>query len=267
MHWIVQENICQEQQWNSLIASLQKLNIQYSIHKVVPFSGDLIPEPVVSGYVLCYGSTAMGNVAKRMNWHPGVIELPNYRVQMNSPWQEYYLNNKPEYYFLWQLAEKKLHYKEYFIKPIDDSKFIPGQIMTSEEIFEWAKKVVILGENDGSNVNSDSMVIVSPPKSIKQEIRFWIVNDAVVTFSLYKMGRTIVYNRHTVDERISAFAHTLCSSTFSNYWKPAEAYCLDICIDGEDKLKIIEINNINSSGLYDCDTLKLVHALDNMKYD
>ena len=264
-HWIVQENVCNERKWDELVSNLERFEIPYSIHKLVPFSGDLIPEPTLdTNRVFCYGSTSLSQSAQRNGWQPGVIPVPDYTVQMNSPWQRHYLNDKPIYRYVWQLASPNyiLPDKEYFIKPDNDSKFIPGQIMSSEEIKEWAHRIVVLGENDGSNVNKDSMVILCKPKNIQREARFWIVDDHVITYSLYKLGKTVLIKRNLVDYKMSAFTHYLCSKISLDYWRPADAYCLDICVDNYGNCKIVEINNINNSGLYDCDTQKLVVALD-----
>lgn len=262
MHWIIQENICQEKKWNELIDNIERLDIPYSVHKLVPFSGELIPEPkLTTNKIFCYGSTSLNLTSQKNNWKPGVFPVPEYNVQMNSPWYEHYLNNNPRYWYIYQLPNAILKDDFYFIKPDNDSKFITGQIMTSSEIKEWAYRISILGENDGSNVNKDSIVILCSPKNIKKEARFWIVDDHVITFSLYKLGNTVIHNKNLVDDKMSAFAHYLCSEMGTSYWRPADAYCLDICIDNNDNPKIVEINNINNSGLYDCDTQKLVFAL------
>lgn len=267
MRWIVQENVCQEAKWTELISSLERLNIQHSVHKVVPFTGDLIPEPIVTeDKVFCYGSISMLNVAKRNNWKPGVIEVPDYQIQMNSPWKQFYLNSKPIFRYVWQLADKLLLNDHYFIKPDNDSKFISGQVMTREEIKQWAYNITILGDNDGSNVNKDSIVQLSEPTNkIRKEARFWIINDHVVTFSLYKLGKTIIHDRKLVDSGMSAFAHWLCSMMSTYYWRPADAYCLDICEISDNEYRIVEINNINSSGLYDADTQMIVHNIGRLK--
>lgn len=268
MYWILQENICQEEKWNELVHNLNKLCVPHSIHKVVPFSGDLIPEPYIPPKtpVFCYGSISMGRTAKQKGWYPGVIEVPEFNIQIYN-WKENLLNWDCKAYYLWQLADNPNSYytkfrndELFFIKPSDDSKFIPGQIMSGKEIKEWANKIVVLGENDGSNVNKDSIVCVSSPKNIQHEARFWIVNNTVVTWSMYKIGSTITHSRQLVDENLIAYAHK-----FVSLWNPACAYCLDLCRDSKGDVKIVEINNINSSGLYDCDTQKLVNAIDNMK--
>jgi hypothetical protein len=267
MHWIIQENICQEQKWNELIDSCNRLEIPYSVHKVVPFVGDLIPEPAINAKVVwCFGGISMGELCKRRQWTPGVLELPEYDVQIESPWKQYYLNRDVMFKQLAQLVDDQyvVDNNLYFIKPSNDSKFIAGQLMTGSEIKQWAERIVVLGENDGSNVNRDSTVIISSPKNIRKEARFWIVDDNVVTHSLYKLGSTIVPRRDLVDDNMILAARSLCSVMSTIYWRPADAYCLDIAEVDDNVYKIVEINNINSSGFYDCDMLRLVNAIAEM---
>lgn len=266
MHWILQENVCQEEKWNELVWNLNRLCVPHSIHKVVPFSGELIPVPYIPPNisVFCYGSISMGRTAKQNNWLPGVIEVPEFHFLQNN-WRDYLLNEDSRYYSIRQLVDNPNSFytrfpdnELFFIKPSDDSKFIPGQIMSGKEIKEWAHRIVNLGENDGSNVNNNSLVCISSPKNIQHEARFWIVNNTVVTWSMYKIGNTITHSRQLVDEQLISFAHKIVS-----LWTPASAYCLDLCRNSKSDVKIVEINNINSSGLYDCDTQKLVNAIDN----
>ncbi|MNW03714.1 hypothetical protein D3C71_1996880 [compost metagenome] len=47
-----------------------------------------------------------------------------------------------------------------------------------------------------------------------------------------------------------------------NQWEPSKAYVLDICLT-PNGYKVVELNNITSSGFYDCDVTKIVFALDN----
>lgn len=265
MQWILQENICQEQKWTELISALQRFDTPYSIHKVVPFVGDLIPEPEIhSNKIWMYGSLSMGNISKKNGWSPGVIEVPDFNVQLNY-WKQHLLNSDVIFKPVFWLADNLLLNDHYFIKPENDSKFIPGQVMTRHEIKEWAYNIAVLGENDGSNVNKDSIVILSSPKKVQCEARFWVVNQKVVTHSLYKLGGTIIHDRSLVDGDLSSFAHWIADNSGfcigNGSWEPAKAYCLDLCRTMDDKVKIVEINNINSSGLYDCDVNKLVPAI------
>ncbi len=109
-------------------------------------------------------------------------------------------------------------------------------------------------------------VLLKPkPKKIKQECRFWVVGNEIVTYSQYKSGRTIWYSESAVSGEMIAKAIQIIE-TVKRFGLPLETYCLDLCDTysdyGLNRIKIVEINNLNSSGLYDCNVQKLIDALE-----
>lgn len=273
MYWLLQENICQEQKWQELIDTLQRMGIQHSVHKVVPFSGELIPFPehiTYSAYsknVWAMGSLAMENVCKANFWAPGVIPVPSYDVMIKH-WGDRMLNADAFVATIDRVATRRpfsnIMTRELFVRPVDDSKFIKGQLMSELELYDWANNICTLGANDGSNVNAQSKVMIAKRKNIQQEVRFWIVNGEIATYSLYKLGSTITYSGALVDPDFIWFASSIAANF--NSWQPAQAYCLDLCRDDNNKIKVVEVNNINSSGLYDCDVQKLIMAVEGARF-
>lgn len=86
MHWVLQENLFEEAGWNELIEQLERTHrvrydCTYSVHKVVPFSGELEPPFTGNKYnsntsnVICFGSYSLRHTAKKMGWNPGVFNL------------------------------------------------------------------------------------------------------------------------------------------------------------------------------------------------
>lgn len=56
MHWILQENMFQEAEWLNIIQTLEKLELPFSVHKVVPFVGELDPPVALdTTNVICMG--------------------------------------------------------------------------------------------------------------------------------------------------------------------------------------------------------------------
>lgn len=43
MHWILQTNLFNEAEWENLVGVLERFDIPYSVHKVIPFVGELVP--------------------------------------------------------------------------------------------------------------------------------------------------------------------------------------------------------------------------------
>lgn len=258
MHWIVQENICQEEQWNEVISQLSHLKIPHSIHKVVPFSGELIPEPDLgSQKVWCYGSLSMMNTCRKNGWYPGCIPLDDYSfVFQRSVWHNHMLNADAMVTTIIDIHNDYVPlYRTNFVRPIDDSKFIKGSIMTDKELVQWADDIVKLGDLSGGGAGWTTKLMIAMPKQIYAEYRFWIVNGRLITCSPYKLGDTVSYAgvvpfeaRNYAIDRVSEM-HDI------------QTYCLDIA-DTPNGYKIVEINNINSSGLYRANIQKLIMAIE-----
>ena len=43
MHWILQTNLFKEDEWDQMVATLERFGLPYSVHKVIPFIGELVP--------------------------------------------------------------------------------------------------------------------------------------------------------------------------------------------------------------------------------
>lgn len=272
MHWILQENLFKETEWDNLVGTLERFNIPFSVHKVIPFIGELVPPPDVKhSNVVCFGSYSMRHVAKEHGWTPGVFDLfdANFTVQMQH-WGELMLNADSQ---VMPFREAKLT-ETMFIRPIDDSKYFAGAVFDPDEFNEWSHKVCVLEEDFGNSLTGDTLIQISPPKKIYAEYRFWIVDGQVVTSSLYKRGDKVIYSAD-VDKHVSKFVdkvlntkneiheHTL--SMKPSGWMPARAFVLDVC-ETPDGMKIVEINTINSAGFYAANVTDLVLAIEDMRF-
>lgn len=259
MHWVLQENIFDEKKFDTLVDYLGRVGISYSIHKVVPFVGELMPDPEFDHHnVICIGSYSMRHVAKKKGWYPGVFDLfdQNFNVQKEH-WGELMLNYDSEV-----MPFKDVHLTTAkFIRPIDDSKYFAGRVFDPEEFNEWHEKVCVLKEDYGSSLTADTLVQVMEPKEIYTEVRFWVARGEIITSSVYKIGDKVIYSSN-VDPRFHEFVRTIIGSYYdSSKWEPAEAYVIDVC-DTPDGLKIVEINTLNSCGFYEGDVQKIVEVLE-----
>lgn len=256
MHWILQENLFKENEWENLVQSLDRFSIPYSVHKVIPFIGELIPtaEPKQKK-VICFGSYSMRHSAKQFGWNPGVYDLfdTNYLMQY-AYWGDLMLNADSDVYSFGNTTLQEPS----FIRPIDDSKYFAGRVFDVVEFLEWQNKVCILEEDYGNSLRPSTLIQVCKPKEIYSEYRFWIVNGKITTKSLYKRGQKVIYSSE-VDERFDAFVLKCIE-----LWQPAKAFVIDVC-DTPDGIKIVEINTINAAGFYAGDVQSLVLALEEME--
>lgn len=254
MHWVLQNSFFNEDAYQELHHTLERFDIPYSVHKVVPFIGELQPAPELNTKnVICIGSYSMRHVAKKFEWAPGVFDLEpfDFRTQLKH-WGSHMLNRGA---VIATFENAKFLAEECFIRPIQDSKVFPGKIMGAEEFYSWQKQVVVLKLDFGSSLTNDTLIQICPVKKIFSEHRFWVVAGKIVTSSTYKTGRTVHYQPVT-DDRYQKYAEERIAE-----WKPLDTFVIDIA-DTEDGLKIVEINTLNSCGFYACDIQKLVMSLE-----
>lgn len=259
MHWIVQNNMYNEEAFGDLITALERNKVSYSLHKVIPFSHELDPEPF--GPIICpsepvivMGTYALSRIAQERGWKPGAFINNNlaFTSQLMFNWGRSLLNRDAS---IGPLDKIPYITKPCFIRPVLDSKSFAGCVMDWEQLSEWKSRILALSPEDGSTITGDTMVMISPVKSILKEYRLWIINQKVVTGSVYKINNKKHYELLTEPEVIE-FAEKM-----ANKWSPIEAYVMDVALT-YNGLKIIEVNNINSSGFYAGDMTKLVRALE-----
>lgn len=256
MHWILQENLFKEAEYTQLIAALERFDLPYSSHKVIPFIGELVPpaEPRAEK-VICLGSYSMRHSAKAFGWSPGVYDLEPFNfVLQREAWGQAMLNWDST---VCRFADANIEGPT-FMRPIDDSKHFAGRVFEVAEFYEWKRNVCVLEHDYGSSLSKDTLIQLCEPKTIYAEYRFWVVDDKIVTASLYKRGSRVMYSAD-VDPRFFSYV-----AAQINLWAPHRAFVIDVC-DTPEGLKIVEINTLNSAGFYAGDMQKLVIALETME--
>ncbi|MEO1773489.1 MAG: ATP-grasp domain-containing protein [Pseudomonadota bacterium] len=255
MQWILQEF----EDTHKLAAALDRLGLPYTMHKVVPFVGDLLPEPEIddTNNVMMFGSYSLWKNAEKNGYRPGVFKLRPFVYE--EVWQPFMLNG-PDAVFL-TVAEipcRLLNDELWFVRPVSDDKEQPGKVRSAKEMRDIAEKVLSLDEHEiplGS-LRHDTTLMFTRPVSIFKEWRVWIVNDQVVTYSLYKEGTRVVYRRE-IERDALALVHQMIAVNP----RFAPAYVMDICRTGVG-LKFLETNCINAAGFYEADVVKLAAAID-----
>jgi len=256
MHWILQNNLFNESAYQVLLETLERFGIPHSIHKVVPFIGELHPAPELdTNNVMCMGSYSMRHVAKANGWYPGVFDLWNHDFTAQlMRWGSHMLNHDS---VVCHFDQANFEDEMMFIRPIHDSKSFAGRVFDREEFYEWKRKVCVLEEDYGDSLTKNTLIQLCKPKKIYSEHRFWVVKGKVATSSTYKLGNAVIYQSLAEDSIFQKFAEERIAE-----WQPAEAFVIDIA-DTAEGLKVVEINTINSCGFYACDMQKLVMAFEN----
>lgn len=259
MHWILQDNLFNEDAYGVLLETLERFELPHSVHKVIPFVGEITPAPTLeTNNVICMGSYSLRHAAKKAGWNPGVFDLEPFPfpVQLQH-WGDHMLNSSA---YVVPFGQARVLSRS-FLRPIEDSKTFAGRVYDYDEFADWQHKVVALGEDYGSSLTKDTLIQVCPLKEIYSEYRFWIVKGEIVCASLYKEGNRVIY-RDDVPQAYFEFVRDMVK-----IWQPLEAFVIDVASvpddgDGYKGIKIVEINTLNSSGFYACNIQKLVMALE-----
>ena len=102
---------------------------------------------------------------------------------------------------------------------------------------------------------AEARVSVSPVRTIMREYRLFFVDGRLVTGSLYRQAGEVVLSGE-VDPDAVAYGEAIAQQ-----WSPAEAFVMDIALT-DDGYRVIEFNNINSSGFYAADVERYIDAIE-----
>ena len=271
MFWVIQHNIFKEQKNSILIQTLQNRKIPYVEVKVVPFYDKLLPHDFDSNAyfqsiadapeldipheesIMVLGSDSLMRIANEKNWKPGSFLNENFHYEK---WKEAYgteLLNAESVTNSFRNID--VPWEHFFIRPCEDTKAFSGSIFTKEEFNQWRETLL---QEDDMCTFSDMDVVASPLQTIFAEYRFFIVNGNIATYSQYKKGDTVLTSSF-VEEDVIRYVKQMV-----DVWQPADAFVMDIA-KTENGYKVIEINNINSSGFYAADLEKFIEAIENMQ--
>lgn len=72
MPYIVQEGMYNQESFVRLVGVLERAGLSYSIHKIIPFSNIIIPEPsaLLQNRIFAFGAGTMSEIAKFRGWQP-----------------------------------------------------------------------------------------------------------------------------------------------------------------------------------------------------
>ncbi len=253
MHWLLEDNLFKEHEWDTLLAALQQRQLPYTVHKVIPFIGQLLPRPELpAGKVICLGQYSMRHMAAREGWTPGVYDLfdQDFRRQMEA-WGERMLNADSVIVPFSQAQVTDLA----FVRPIDDSKHFAGLLVEPQEFARWQAQVNQLGEDASNGFAPDTLVQICAPKNITAEYRYWVVGGEIITSSRYRFRGQVRYVAGS-PAALDAFVRQAVAD-----WQPHRAFVIDAC-ETDNGPKIVEINTLNAAGFYAGDIARVVDALE-----
>lgn len=170
------------------------------------------------------------------------------------PLRDYLLNDD---YLILPYKEIKLREefkrKSFFIKPLSGLKQFTGKVIVPEN-FEHE----INSLNRIERIDDDLLCVVSSSKYIESEFRYIICDGKVITGSEYRWDNKLDIRIDTLPE-CDKLAEIIAKHEFQADY----VYVCDIAMTG-DGPKVIELNSFSSSGLYACDTRKIIEEVSKM---
>ena len=169
MQWILQDF----EDTRKMADTLDRLGIAYTWHKVVPFVGELTPPPAIKdpNAVVLFGSYSLWRYAQTHDLQPGVFKIRPFVHE--TPWHPFLLNGADALFLTLRDIPEQLpdDGKRWFLRPIDDSKEAPGQVKTTGDIIDLAKKVIALGDHEipkGSLRHDTELMFTKPVRILKE---------------------------------------------------------------------------------------------------
>lgn len=252
-HWILQDNLYDEEGYLEVINTLNRFNLSY---EVVHIAYDkTYPDINPTGPIMAYGSYSLARIAKLNNWKPGVFLNENHTVEK---WIEHYKENMLNYDANILHLKDVVHHiqKPFFLRPLEDSKAFSGITFTDKADFlDWKAYKI----RTNRILTEDTCVVLSPLKKIYKETRLFVIQGQIISGSVYKQAGIMIQSP-ILDPDALEFAESMIK-----IWTPSEAFVLDVALTDEG-YKIVEINCINCSGLYASDIQKIIMTLDETNF-
>lgn len=251
MLWVIQENLFQEREYENFLDACDRQGVNYRIVKIIPFSHQLVPEIIEPNPILAFGSTTLVRITEERGWHPGVFYNSNFNFKVwSEAWRKNILNYGAK---VCAFSQMETDLKRFFVRPCEDLKYFNGTVVEQKSLNAWKEQVL----SRSNYLTEGTEVVIAAIKIIYKEFRFFVIDNNLVTGSLYRLG-----NKLCIDRNIEPDAYRFASKMIE-LWQPARAFVIDIALT-ENGYKIVEVNCINSSGFYAADVSKIVNAMQEM---
>lgn len=253
MYYIIQENLFREEGHDKLISCLERFQFPYELVKVLPFIEDVMFFTDRKD-VFVFGSLKLARLSKKYGWNPGALVTDNHNYEVYAKrYGANLLNFDSRIYEIQDDFEWE--YDQQFIRPCLDSKVFTGKVFDKQE---WTKyQTYLLTNGHETSLTKTTRIQVACPKKITQEVRFWIVDGKVITYSTYRRGSFLYYDGN-VDPDAIEYAQKMI-----DIFQLAKTFVIDIALT-ENGWKIIECGSTSCAGFYDADMQKLLFALEDV---
>lgn len=250
MKFYIQKNLS-EKDINDLTEIFKNNNLEYELFYHIPFD-DFYPLINKSKKAFLYAASSVTD--KAFNDDPVKNGVFSHTKDINL--YNFFINSKEMMWsnpiYMGSFKDFSLNHEEIFIRPLMDSKWLAGTVMSKIEYLEWIQKLKKM------EFDFNEPILVSNVDYPQDEYRLFFINHKFSTGSQYKRDYEMFFSRK-VPESIVELGKNFMNNNINNL---PSSFVIDI---GENKSKIgiIEVNGINNSGFYHIDKEKLIKDLIN----
>lgn len=248
MKYLIQHNLMNEDQLLEVKSAVA--NIPHQFVGLIPFTREITSDfPIEGDEYIPYGSTLLTTLGFDLySWKGLYFDLNNFDYQKALSNRNDMLNTDmvlPIEEVIEFLTERPAS-EDWFVRPSLDLKQFSGTVIAARECIDWLKDAMECDSSGSYKINKGTMVVVSKPKVIQAEWRWFVVGGKVVTGSMYRC-RGQLRKERAVEKDLFEEAQDK-----ANGWLPNSCCVMDLALVNNE-LKVIEFNCINSSGFYDHD--------------
>lgn len=255
MKFLIQHNLINPD--NLLVIKEAIKEYPHEFIGLLPFSREITSEEPLTGInYIPYGSTVLSEVAMELGWKGCYFDLSraNYKAFIDNR-DDMLNNNVIRLDDAVKFLETRQSNEIWFTRPSKDLKEYSGMVDTAGDLLEWLRDRLLCACSGSYQLSGDTMIVLSEPKSIDAEYRWFIVDGKVITGSMYRNNGQL-YSHEQLDPEVIAEAQE-----FANKWIPSPCCVMDLALLTTGEVKVIEFNCINSSGFYDCNVKAIFDAL------
>jgi hypothetical protein len=223
---------------------------------VIPFSREITSDVPLEGVdYIPYGSTAMSEVGLEYGWKGLHFDLAQANYGAFIANRDDMLNdNVIRLDEAVKFLETRNPRELWFTRPSKDLKEYTGMVDSAGDLFAWLKDRLECASSGSYQLQPDTMIVLSEPKNIDAEYRWFVVGGKVITGSMYRNNGQL-FSQEQLDPDVIAEAQS-----FADKWLPDQCVVMDLALT-DYGMKVIEFNCINSSGFYACNVKKIFDAL------
>lgn len=244
MKWIIQKNVFNEENMNTLSKTLKDFEIRYDVIEYYDLiSGEYdLPENEI---FFPYGSISFIKEIQKRNLKNSLIWMDLDKLKCSNyynllPHGFNHINADGKFLYLKDLSESHFIGDKMFIRPDDNDKCFTGQVVHKNQLNNFLDFVI-----NYEQVDLNRKILIAPVKKINTEYRFIVSIDGVISSNIRKGGINII----TSEKNKMLFENVKSAMDFFKEIHPI--LIIDITQYNNEKYAVMEIGSVNCAGFYE----------------